>query len=74
MISISSKSFRLLFMNVGAQEYGSAFTWDPIDGIVGLGFSDLAVKTRPLLDTLLECLGLPNDHFNPFLIHLKTSK
>ena len=29
----------------------------PIDGIVGLGFRDLAVKTRPLLDTLEERLS-----------------
>ena len=41
-----------------SQEYGSAFSWDPIDGIVGLGFTELAVKTRPLLDTLLESPGL----------------
>ncbi|CAJ1456876.1 unnamed protein product [Effrenium voratum] len=49
-----------------SQEYGEAFTWMPIDGIVGLGFRDLAVKTRPLLDTLEE-QALPHPEFAFFL-------
>eukprot|EP00931_Biecheleriopsis_adriatica_P042441 TRINITY_DN24197_c0_g2_i2.p1 TRINITY_DN24197_c0_g2~~TRINITY_DN24197_c0_g2_i2.p1 ORF type:complete len:526 (-),score=88.27 TRINITY_DN24197_c0_g2_i2:26-1576(-) len=44
---------------------GVAFSVMPIDGIVGLGFADLAVKTRPLLDNLQA--NVPRPQFAFFL-------
>ncbi|CAK9066149.1 Gastricsin (Pepsinogen C) [Durusdinium trenchii] len=39
----------------------------PIDGIVGLGFEALSVKTKPLMDSLLQENALPLSEFAFFL-------
>ncbi|CAE7315542.1 PGC [Symbiodinium sp. CCMP2592] len=69
--------FRVKSQSLGliSEESGDAFAAFPIDGIVGLAFSALSVKTSivPLLDHLVEERAMPKPEF-AFYLHKDPSK
>ena len=67
--------FRVKAQSLGliSEESGDAFAAFPIDGIVGLAFSALSVKTRSLLDHLVEESAMPKPEF-AFYLHRNPTK
>ncbi|CAE7616060.1 PGA [Symbiodinium natans] len=67
--------FRVKAQSLGliSEESGDAFTAFPIDGIVGLAFPALSVKTRTLLDNLVQEKAMFKPEF-AFYLHKDPSR